>query len=394
MAGPLSRGPTLGQVITAAREHADTWPALSPEQRRVVHTLRVCRTAALGGQRYRCSYCGREHFVPHACGNRHCPHCQGAAAQKWLAQQEALLLPVPYFHLVFTLPHGLNPLIRQNRRLLYTLLFTVVSQTLLTFGRNRFGARVGITAVLHTWGQNLIDHYHLHCVVSGGGWDEDRRLWVRASGRYLFSVEALAEVFRAKYLAGLQRLYQRGKLEFHGQLESWASPAAFAALRREVSRKPWVVYAKRPFAGPEQVLRYVGRYTHRVAISPRRLLALDREAGTVRFAYRDNREGGRSKTMALGVGEFVRRFALHVLPEHFTKIRHYGLLANRGRQERLGRVRAALGVSATTPAKEGSPRAEESERELVCPHCGARALVWVAMEPRPERRSVPPDDTS
>jgi len=399
MGGRAAAGPTLAEVITAARAHADTWPALSPEQRRVVQVLRVCRTSALGGHRYRCAHCGREHFIANSCGNRHCPQCQGAAAQRWLAQQEALLLPVPYFHLVFTLPHGLNPLIRQNRRVLYRLLFEVVSQTLLTFGRNRYGALIGVTAVLHTWGQSLIDHYHLHCLVTGGGWDQGRGRWRKASGRYLFCVQALAEVFRGKYLAGLQRLYQRGKLEFHGELEGLARPAAFAALRREVSRKSWVVYAKAPFAGPEQVLRYVGRYTHRVAISPRRLLSLDREAGRVRFAYRDNRDAGRAKTMELGVGEFVRRFALHLLPARFTKIRHYGLLANRGRQERMGRVRAALGMSAaegaaSQPAPEGARSQGEGEDRLVCPYCGARALVWVGMEPRPAGRPVAWDDTS
>jgi len=245
----------------------------------------------------------------------------------------------------------------------------------------------------------LIDHYHLHCVVTGGGWDADQGRWVGASGRYLFSVKALGQVFQGKYLAGLQRWYARGKFEFHGELAALREVATFQALVRSVSAKRWVVYAKRPFAGAEQVLRYVGRYTHRVAISPRRLLALDAEAGTVDFAYRDNREQGRAKTMRLELGEFIRRFALHILPERFTKMRHYGVLANRGRQQRVAQIRAALGgkrsVSATeTLAPERTSAAEDSTGGLRCPRCGARALVWVRVVARPQPRRMWWDDTS
>jgi hypothetical protein len=390
MADTAPQGPTLAQVIATALAHPESLPPLSPAHWRVLHTLRICRTPALGGHQFRCLLCGGEHFVPHSCGNRHCPQCQGAAAQRWLEAQAALLLPVPYFHLVFTLPHGLNPLIRQNRRALYTLLFAAASQTLLTFGRNRFGAQLGITAVLHTWGQTLIDHYHLHCVVTGGGWDDAQGRWVESSPRFLFPVRALSEVFQGKFLAGLQRLDRRGKLAFHGEL---------AALVRAVTQKPWVVYAKRPFAGPEQVLRYVGRYTHRVAISLRRLRALDLDAGTVSFDYKDYAQGARHKTMRLAVGEFLRRFALHILPERLTKIRHYGLLANRGRQERVARVRAALAptalaTTATLSVLERSRRAGENAPELLCPHCGARALVLVAVVPRPRAGRVAVLDTS
>ena len=300
---------------------------------------------------------------------------------------------------MFTLPHGLNPLIRQNRRALYTLLFNAASQTLLTFGQQRFGAQLGITAVLHTWGQTLIDHYHLHCVVTGGGWDQAQGRWVASSPRFLFPVRALSEVFQGKFLAGLQRLHRRDKLAFHGELAAWKTPERFAALVRAVTQKPWVVYAKRPFAGPEQVLRYVGRYTHRVAISPRRLLALDPEAGTVSFAYKDYAQGARRRTMTLTVREFLRRFALHLLPERFTKIRHYGLLANRGRQERVARVRAALAPLAPTStaipsALDHARTTGENQPERVCPHCGARALVLVALVPRPRVERVAGRDTS
>ena len=400
MAASPPQGPTLAQVLAAALARPDGLPPLSPAQWRVIHTLLACRTPALGGHQFLCQACGREHFAPHSCGNRHCPQCQGPAAAHWLAQQEALVLPVPYFHLVFTLPHGLNPLIRQNRRALYTLLFDAASQTLLRFAQNRFGASIGVTAVLHTWGQTLVDHYHLHCVVTGGGWNETAGRWIGTSKRFLFPVKALAQVFQGKYLAGLQRLYGRGQLEFHGELAPLATPAPFQALVREVSRRSWVVYAKRPFAGPEQVLAYVGRYTHRVAITPRRLRALDEEAGTVSFDYKDYAQGGRHKTMTLGLGELVRRFALHILPERWVKIRHYGLLANRGRQERVARVRSALIKAARAdgeaPAlrKRPAPVNGPEQPGLVCPHCGARALVLVAVVPRPRVRKVPVTDTS
>ena len=201
------------------------------------------------------------------------PLCQGQAAREWLEQQQRALLPVPYFHVVFTLPHVLNPLIRQNQRALYTLLFQVVSQTLLQFGQNRFGVQLGITAVLHTWSQTLLDHYHLHCIVTGGGLSSDNSRWVSAPAHYLFPVRALSEVYRGKFLSALEKLYAEGKLQFEGQLAAWAAPSQFAQLLRQAARQKWVVYAKRPFAGPLQVLTYLSRYTHRVAISPRRLLA-------------------------------------------------------------------------------------------------------------------------
>lgn len=392
-------GPTLAAVIEAALAHASTRPSLPPGHWRVLHALRVCRTPALGGHAYQCQRCGQAHFAPHSCGNRHCPRCQGELAQRWLQAQQALLLPVPYFHLVFTLPHGLNPLIRQNRRALYTLLFEAASRTLLAFGRSRFHGLIGITAVLHTWGQTLIDHYHLHCVVTGGGWNQARQRWVGASGRYLFPVQALATVFQGKYLAGLQRLYARGRLEFHGELAALREVAAFQGLVRTVSAKRWVVYAKRPFAGPAQVLRYVGRYSHRVAISPRRLLALEAEAGRVEFAYRDYREEGRAKRMRLEVGEFLRRFGLHILPERFAKIRHYGLLANRGRQQRVAQIQAVLAASVAPTAAGGLPAqrwtgAGADPEQWVCPHCGARALVLVAVFPRGRAPAVAVTDTS
>lgn len=317
------------------------------------------------------------HFVPHSCRNRHCPLCQGAAARRWLTKQEQALLPVPYFHLVFTLPHLLNPLIQQNQRVLYDLLFEAASETLLAFGQDRFGAQLGITAVLHTWSQTLLDHYHLHCIVSGGGISADGSKWVSSSGRYLFAVRALSEVFRGKFCSGLEQLYGDKQLEFHGKLAPLARPAAYQALLRQAASQKWVVYSKRPFAGPRQVLAYLSRYTHRVALSPKRLVSLDPKSQTVTFAWKDYAEGGKRKTMRLEVREFVRRFCLHLLPERFVKIRHFGFLSNRRRQLRVAQARALL--SQATPAESTAIAGEPSR---VCPHCGSGRLLLVETVPR------------
>jgi hypothetical protein len=301
---------------------------------------------------------------------------------EWLAQQAQALLTIPYFHLVFTLPHQLNGLIRQNRRRLFKLLFTAASQTVLEFGVGRLQAQLGITAVLHTWSQTLLDHYHLHCIVTGGGLAQDHSRWVTAGANYLFPVRALSRMFRGKYLTGLWELQGAGALEFHGQLESLAQPAKFAELVRSVAQPEWNVYAKRPFAGPRQVLEYLSRYTHRVAISPQRLLASDGQRVT--FAYKDYADGARRKTMTLATSEFVRRFCLHVLPEHFVKIRHYGLLGNRQREARLTLARKLLGES-TAAGGDGllmSSLKSTEQSPMGCPFCGKPGLLLV--------REVPP----
>jgi hypothetical protein len=315
--------------------------------------------------------------VPHSCRNRHCPQCQGAHALDWLARQESALLPIPYFHLVFTLPHRLNPLIRQNRRALFNLLFEAVNQTLLQFGRQRLKAQIGITAVLHTWGQTLGDHYHVHCIVSGGGLALDGSGWVSSAPYFLFPVKALGKMFCGKFCAGLQRLKRQGALEFHGQLTSLRQPREFVRRVKEARQHKWVVYAKRPFAGPQQVLAYLSRYTHRVAISNGRLLAVDERQVT--FRYKDYADGQRPKTMTLSLEEFIRRFCLHLLPERFVKIRHYGLVSNRDRQSRLTRARQCLGAAAPMPAPPNASAvpAEKSNPKLRCPFCGALALVWI-----------------
>lgn len=379
-----ANGLGLAEVLRAGL--AASPPRLPAAHWRILNALLACRTPALGGHRYWCQACDRTHFVPHSCRNRHCPLCQGQAARAWLEQQAGALLPVPYFHVVFTLPHALNPLIRQNQRAVYKLLFDAASQTLLEFGRNRFGAQLGVTAVLHTWSQTLLDHYHLHCIVTGGGLTPDGARWVAARRHYLFPVQALSKVFRGKFCAGLQQLYAQDQLEFHGQLADLAVAPPFQKLLRQAARPAWVVYAKRPFAGPQQVLAYLSRYTHRVAISPGRLLALEPQPGTVTFAWKDYADGARRKTMTLPAGEFLRRFCLHLLPERFVKIRHFGFLSNRQRQTRVAQARALL----SRAAPSGASAPAEPAPARTCPHCGSPRLLlieivepWSAAPPRP-----------
>jgi len=377
---PLVAGPSLAAVLRAGIHGSP--PSLPKRHWRIINALLACRTPLLGGHRYLCQECGQTHFVPHSCRNRHCPVCQGAAARAWLAKQQAALLPVLYFHLVFTLPHVLNPLIQQNQRVLYLLLFQAASETLLEFGQNRFGAQLGITAVLHTWSQTLLDHYHLHCIVTGGGISADGAKWVASSDRYLFAVRALSEVFRGKFCAGLERLYRDGQLQFHGKLAPLATPSAYQGLLRQAVSHKWVVYSKRPFAGPQQVLAYLSRYTHRVALSPKRLVALDTKDQTVTFTWKDYADGCKGKTMRLELREFVRRFCLHLLPERFVKIRHFGFLSNRQRKLRVAQARALLNQ---TPAPVATVA---SEPQKVCPHCGSSRLLLV--EVVPPLAAVPP----
>jgi hypothetical protein len=361
---------------------------------KILNAMGVCRTPLLGAHHYQCAHCLRPHLAPHGCGNRHCPTCQGINSQHWLSAQTGRLLPVPYFHLVFTLPHALNPLIQQNQKVIYDLLFASAADTLLTFGRNNLGATLGITAVLHTWSQTLLDHYHLHCIVSGGGPSLDGATWKASRADYLFKVTALSSVYRAKFCEGLQQLFAENKLQFHGQLEPLAQNRKFQELTRQATRTGWVVYSKRPFAGPQQVLAYLSRYTHRVGISNRRLRKLDRKANTISFDYKDYADGARHKEMPLPLSEFIRRLRLHFLPPKFVKIRHYGLLANRGRRQRLEQARALLKVAMPEPASDhtATPAARPLPR---CPHCGWAALFLVRVLRPSGFKALPPrTDTS
>jgi hypothetical protein len=378
---------TLAEVLWAGLPLYRQTQVLLPPQGKVLRAILACRTPALGAHCYRCTDCGREHVQLHSCRNRHCPRCQGSLAAAWLEKQEETLLPIPYFHLVFTLPHLLNPLVRQNRRVLYKLLFDSAAQTLLEFGERRLGGQIGLTAVLHTWGQNLGDHYHVHCLVTGGALGSNG--WKGAPAHYLFSVRALSLVFRGKFGSALERLFTQNALEFHGELEALAEEKNFRKLLRQAARPKWAVYAKRPFAGPMQVLEYLSLYTHRVALTEGRLLALDPAQGTVTFSYKDYADDARRKTMTLQLPEFVRRFLLHLLPERFVKIRHYGFLGNHGRAARLEKIRALL-EKRSKPVSPTSPKAHlpstaalllatlvqapSQSGDRRCPFCGSPQL--------------------
>jgi Putative transposase/Transposase zinc-binding domain len=366
---------------------------VSHEQARVLRAIAQCRTAALGGHVEQCGTCGTERVCYDSCRNRHCPKCQGSARAKWLAAEQALLLPVPYFHVVFTLPHHLNPLIRVNQRTLYDLLFQTAAQTLQEFARDpkHLGAEIGITAVLHTWGQTLTEHIHVHCVVTGGGLSPDGTQWHACHRRFLFAVKALGAVFRGKYLAGLERLRTQQRLTFAGASAAWAKDLAWITLRQHLYAKPWVVYAKPPWGSPEQGLKYLSRYTHRVAIANSRLVFVGE--GVVRFRYTDYAAGGAAKVMELRAEEFLRRFLLHVVPTGFVRIRHYGLLANRTRQAKLTRARQLLAIGAATPllspvsvpTTDPAPSPAAATR---CPLCAG--MHWRRIARLLPQRGLPP----
>jgi hypothetical protein len=357
----LGRGRRGGiEVADIVRAHGAAYRQthrLSRPQRRALRAIELCRTAALGGHRESCDRCGAERLAYNSCRNRHCPKCQTLAKERWLAARRAELLPVEYFHVVFTLPHALNGLVNDNARLIYSLLFRTAAATLSRFAHDprHLGGQLGVTAILHTWGQTLVQHLHLHCVVTGGALAPDGARWIAAKPGFLFPVRALAKVFRGKYLAALDEAFASGQLVLAGPL---AEAGAFAAWLAQLRQPPWVVYAKRPFAGPEQVLDYLGHYTHRVAISNERLRGLD--DGVVHFRWRDYADGSRVKVMALPAAEFLRRFLLHVVPDRFVRIRHFGLLANRTRQATMARCRQLLGQ----PPDPG-PRIPESPRALM-----------------------------
>jgi hypothetical protein len=329
---------------------------------KVLRAIAACRTAALGGHIEECDSCGQRAISYNSCLNRHCPKCQAAARQRWLEKRSAELLPVPYFHVVFTLPHLLAPLALQNKVLIYGLLFRSAAQTLLQIAADpkHLGADIGFMAVLHTWGQTLLAHPHLHCVVPGGGLSPDHQRWIPCGSKFFLPVKVLAVVFRGKFLAALERAFKQHKLTLAGQLDPLQSPTAFAALLRAAAHRKWVVYAKRPFAGPAQVLTYLSRYTHRVAIANSRLIAMTE--GKVTFRWRDYTHGSQTRTMTLEADEFLRRFLLHVLPTSCVRIRYFGLLANRNRAQLLQRCRSYLQTKPTLPL--AAPLAAHR-----CQHC-------------------------
>lgn len=360
---------------------------LGSRQRKAFEAIRDCRTAALGGHVDRCEECGHLAISYNSCGDRHCPKCQALSRAKWLAERESELLPVSYFHVVFTLPQQIGGLALQNAREIYRILFRAVSETLLTIAADpkHLGALIGFLAVLHTWGQNLHLHPHLHCVVPGGGISPDGAHWVGCRKSFFLPVRVLSRLFRKKFLSYLSKAFRDGKLRFYGEMADLAKPAAFEALCRQASRIEWVVYAKRPFGGPEQVLKYLARYTHRVAISNRRLLSMD--GGRVTFERKDYAGGNQKRTMTLDAVEFIRRFLLHILPGRFVRIRQFGLLSNRVRKEKLALCRALLNATpAATCAAVASPSGDgQTELDHTrCPICRIGHMIPIeTLKPAP-----------
>lgn len=381
---------TLGDLVRAHSDAYGRTHRLAHVQATALRAIAACRTALLGGRRETCDHCGASRVLYNSCRNRHCPTCQVQASARWLEARRADLLPIPYFHVVFTLPHDLNALAQGNPRVIYTLLFRAAADTLLTFGRDRrhLGGTIGVTAVLHTWGQTLTQHVHVHCVVTSGALSRDRTRWIRGRVSFLFPVKALATVFRAKYLEGLQAAFGHGDLTFAAGTTPLADRARFAALVTQLRATPWVVYAKRPFGGPRQVLQYLSRYTHRIALSNARLLSLT--DGVVRFRWKDYADRGRTKSMALGVDEFLRRFLLHVLPRGFVRIRHFGLLANAHRRRTIACARQLLDVT-PPPSADTAPGAEVDRPR--CPRChqGYWQVVEILRAVAPSRAPLPTD---
>jgi Putative transposase/Transposase zinc-binding domain len=389
--------PTL-EVAEVFHRHGEAYrharaDHLGRVERRVMSAIEACRTAALGGHVERCADCGLVRIAYNSCRNRHCPKCQGLARAEWLAERQAELLPVPYFHVVFTVPAPIAEIAFQNKAVVYAILFRTAAETLCTIAADprHLGADIGVVALLHTWGQNLHHHPHVHCVVPGGGLSPGGTRWIACRPGFFLSVRALSRLFRRLFLEQLQAVFDAGELGFFGELAGLAKPAAFARHLAELHRIDWVVYAKRPFGGPDQVLAYLGRYTHRIAIANSRLVRL--EEGQLSFRWRDYRHHNQTKVMTLAADEFIRRFLLHTLPDGFHRIRHYGFLANGHRRAKLAMCRLLL---ATSPPPPPPPPVgyRERYRQLtglsldICPGCGG-TMVPLEPLPRPSQQNTP-----
>jgi len=354
-------------------------------QLEVMSAIESCRTAALGGHVARCENCAHTHIAYNSCRNRHCPKCQASAAKEWLAEREAELLPVPYYHVVFTLPAAIGDIAYQNKAILYGLLFKAAAETLITIAADpkHLGARIGLTAVLHTWGSALTHHPHVHIIVPGGGISPDGQRWISCRPGFFLPVRVLSRLFRRLFLERLTALHATGRLRFFGDRAHLAGRRAFTAYLAPLRKTEWVVYSKRPFGGPEAVLAYLSLYTHRIAISNSRLVAFD-DTG-VTFKWKDYRATGheRAKLMTLAINEFVRRFLIHVLPGGFHRIRHYGLFANGGRAENIARARRLLNMPAPPVEPSvagGTGDAEPQSLSYPCPCCGGRMIVIESFE--------------
>jgi putative transposase/transposase-like zinc-binding protein len=390
----MSTGPEVADVF---RRHGDAYRRaqdgrLGRIERRVMSAIELCRTAALGGHTEACADCGLVRCAYNSCRNRHCPKCQGQARVEWLAARQAELLPVPYFHVVFTLPAPVAEIAFQNKETVYAILLRTAAETLRTIAADpkHLGAEIGLVAVLHTWGQNLHHHPHVHCVVPGGGPSLDHTRWVACRQGFFLPVRVLSRLFRRLFLDELRTAFAAGELGFFGELAALAEPAAFARYLRELRRVEWVVYAKPPFGGPAQMLAYLARYTHRVAIANSRLVSL--ASAEVAFRWKDYRHHGKTKLMTLAADEFIRRFLLHTLPDGFHRIRHYGFLANRQRAAKLALCRRLLDLP-QAPAEQVQD-AVPSHPPDRCPTCGgAMVMLGVLARSAPCRTSFW-DDTS
>jgi len=379
------------EVADIFRTHGPAWRAkqaghLSLGQLKAMSAIEQCRTAALGGHALRCDACDHEEISYNSCRNRHCPKCQARAAQRWLEARQADLLPVEYYHVVFTLPEPISAVAYANKATIYRLLFDVAAETLTTLAADpkHLGAQIGATLVLHTWGSALTHHPHVHGIVPGGGISPDGERWLACRRGFFLPVRVLSRLFRRRFLEELEKLHRGGELRFFGEYEGLTDAGAFGHWLVPLRSCEWVVYAKRPFAGPKAVLAYLSRYTHRVAISNRRLVAMNEDG--VSFRWKDYRAKGRTrhKTMTLAADEFMRRFLLHVLPTGFHRIRHYGLLANAGRRENLAKVRALLDVP--RPAPVGDETAVMPVPTFICRCCGATMrVVEIVMRRQPIR---------
>ena len=386
------------EVADIFRAHGPAWRTtnaghVSLGQLKVMSAIERCRTAALGGHVAACEKCGHSHIAYNSCRNRHCPKCQGAAAKDWLAARQAELLPVEYYHVVFTLPAPIADIAYQNKAAVYGILFKAAAETLIAIAADpkHLGARIGLTAVLHTWGSALTHHPHIHIVVPGGGISLDGERWISCRPGFFLPVRVLSRLFRRLFLEQLVAAHEAGRLHFFGDLRHLANAGDFARYLARLRKIEWVVYAKRPFAGPEAVLAYLSRYTHRVAISNSRLITLDDNGVT--FKWKDYRAQGREryKSMALPIAEFIRRFLIHVLPQGFHRIRHYGLFANGGRTRNIARARELLGMP--PPEAEDTDTAEDTEPPALaqpCPHCGGPMIVIETFEPGHPPRAPPP----
>jgi predicted Zn-ribbon and HTH transcriptional regulator len=357
---------------------------------KAISAIQRCRTSALGGHKEKCDKCGHERISYNSCRNRHCPKCQSLAREKWITERERELLPVKYFHIVFTIPQELNAIVLQNKKVLYDMLFKAGSETLLKLGKDKrhLGGDTGIIAVLHTWGQNLMDHPHLHCIVPGGGLSTDKKRWIKPKRtkkeNFFIHVNVISDLFKKKFLYYLKKDYESGGLQFMGKITRLKDKEIFKSIINDLYKKKWITYCKRPFGGADQVINYLGRYTHRVAISNNRIKSI--EGGEVRFSYKDYRDRDKIKEMRLEANEFIRRFLLHILPEGFYKIRYYGILSSRNKKTKLAICKELLGKS----------KSHKSWKELLyeltgidiekCPKCkeGRMKIIEIML---PERLS-------